>query len=130
MKLKAMASLGFLSITVATLPGLAQHREPPRSGTARYGDPTSIARVYQDYLYGVIKKIDTNEIVLEKTKFGTDQAFKLDRKTKYIRDGKPGSFDNLKVGDQVWVDVKADKKTGEMTAKKVVTGVVAPTIRQ
>jgi hypothetical protein len=128
MKLKVIASLGLLSVALAALPGWAQHREPPRSGTARYGDPTSIARAYQDYLYGVIKKIDTNEIVLEKTKFGIDQAFKLDRKTKYIHDGKTGSFDSLKVGDQVWVDVKTDRKTGEMTAKKVLTGVVAPTI--
>jgi hypothetical protein len=26
------------------------------------------------------------------------------------------------VGDEVWVDVQKDKKTGDLTAKKVVTG--------
>jgi len=109
---------------------LGQRRDPSKPETARFGDPTSTARAYQDYLYGVIKNLDKNELVLDKTKFGIDQSVKLDAKTKYLRDGKPSSWDRLAVGDQVWVDVKANKKTGEMTAKKVLTGVVAPTIRK
>lgn len=99
-------------------------RDPIKTDNARFGDPTSIARVYQDYLYGVIKKIDKDEMVLEKTKFGVDQTLILDSKTKYIHDGKPASQDRLKVGDKVWVDVKNKKKTGELLAKKVVTGLM------
>jgi hypothetical protein len=99
-------------------------RDPIKTDNARFGDPTSIARVYQDYLYGVIKKIDKDEMVLEKTKFGVDQTLVLNSKTKYIRDGKPAAQDLLKVGDKVWVDVKTKKKTGEIIAKKVVTGVM------
>jgi len=99
-------------------------RDPIKADNARFGDPTSIARVYQDYLYGVIKKIGKDEMVLEKTKFGVDQTLILNSKTKYIQDGKPASHDGLEVGDKVWVDVKTKKKTGELLAKKVVTGLM------
>ena len=100
-----------------------REKEPAKPETARFGDPSSTARIYQTYLYGVIKQISASEMVLEKTKFGIDQAFKLEPKTKYLHDGKPAAHDRLKVGDQVWVDVKKNKKTGDMIAKKVVTGV-------
>lgn len=62
-------------------------------------------------------------MVLTKTKFGIDETFKFDRKTKFIHDGKPGTRERLKPGDEVWVDINKDKKTGEMIAKKVATGV-------
>ena len=115
------------SMIVAPLAAVSSwaQREPIKADTARYGNPTSTARIYQDYLYGVIKKIDANEMVLEKTKFGIDQTFKFDRKVKFIHNGKPSSIDQLKAGDKVWVDVKTDKKTGELFAKKVITGIAA-----
>jgi hypothetical protein len=126
MTLRVILISAALSTVVVTGPAWAQKdKEPIKAGTARYGDPTSTARIYQDYLYGVIKQIAAKEMVLEKTKFGTDQTFKFDRKVKFIQDGKPGSFDRLKVGDKVWVDVKINKKTGELIAKKVVTGMEA-----
>lgn len=109
---------------VVAAPAGSAQREPKKAETARFGDPTSTARVYQDYLYGVIKKVGSTELVLDKTKFGIDQTIALERKTKFIHDGKPSSLDHLKVGDQVWVDVKKDKKTGSLVAKKVLTGVV------
>ncbi len=114
----------FFCCAVATLAGSAQN-EPKKAKTARFGNPTSTARVFQDYLYGVVKKIETktNELVMDKTKFGIDQTIKLEPKTKYIHDGKPSSLASLKVGDQVYVDVRKDKKTGDMVAKKVVSGV-------
>lgn len=96
-------------------------REPE---TARFGIPTSIARKYQSYIYGVIKEVNKDEVVLEKTKFGVDTTVKLNGKTKYIRDQKPSTLETLQVGDQVFVDVKTDKKSGEMTAKKIVSGVL------
>jgi hypothetical protein len=130
--MKSRIVLLTIALVVLAIPGmsLGQHHETPKPENARFGDPTSTARAYQDYLYGVIKNLDKNELVLDKTKFGIDQSVKLDAKTKYLRDGKPSSWDRLAVGDQVWVDVKANRKTGEMTAKKVLTGVVAPTIRK
>ena len=121
-------STRFFLIVVAALmiagsaPG--QISEPGKEGNARFGDPTSIARVYQDYLYGVIKKIDKDEMILEKTKFGIDKSIKLVPKTKFVHDGKPSALDQLKVGDKVWVQTKEEKKTGDLTAKKVVTGVM------
>ena len=126
MTLKVIWISAALGALVVTGPAWAQtDKEPIKADTGRYGDPTSTARIYQDYLYGVIKKLAAQEMVLEKTKFGIDQTFKLDRKVKFIRDGKPSSFDRLKVGDKVWVDVKTDKKTGELIAKKVITGLEA-----
>jgi hypothetical protein len=114
--------------SVAVQPGWAQQDQPQKSGTARFGDSTSVARHLQDLFYGVVKSLDNNEMVLEKTKFGVDQTIKLNEKTKYVRDGKASKFDSLKVGEQVWLQIKTDKKTGEMTAMKVFTGVIAPTI--
>ena len=109
---------------------LAQTREPRKPETARFGNPTSIARQLQDLFYGVIKGLDKNEMVLEKTKFGVDQTIKLKAKTKYIHDGESSTFDRLKVGDQVWLQIKNEKKTGDMIAEKVLSGVIAPTIRK
>ena len=94
---------------------------PPQ--TARFGDPSDTARQLQGYVYGVVNKVGPSEIVCDKTEFGDDQAFKLDKKTKYIRDGKPASLNGLKAGEEVWVKPKRDKKTGEMTALSVMMGV-------
>jgi hypothetical protein len=122
MKSTAVLVSGILGVLLIAVPGGAQ-REPIKPKTGRYGDPSSIARKYQDYLYGVIKTIDANEMVLTKTKFGIDETFKFDRKTKFIHDGKTSTRERLKPGDEVWVDINKDKKTGEMIAKKVATGV-------
>jgi len=97
-----------------------------KSGTARFGDPTSTARQYQDLLSGVIKTVDANGMVLEKTKAGIDQAIKFQPKTKFIHDEKPSSRQDLKVGDQVYVETRQDKKSGDLYAKRVITGIVAP----
>jgi hypothetical protein len=100
----------------------ARGQQPPQVDTGRFGNPTSTTRTYQTYLYGVIKTLDTHEMVLTKTKFGVDQTVRLEGKTKFIHDNKPSSRDLLKVGDQVFVDFRKDKKTGDLIAKKVVTG--------
>ncbi len=125
MDLKAILVTVTLGCAVSAPGGLAQ-TEPAKPGEPRFGNPTATARTLQGYVYGIIKKIGATELVLDKTEFGDEQTFKLEPKTKYIHDRKPSSLTKLKVGDQVWVDMKKDKKTGEMVAKKVVTG-VAPT---
>jgi hypothetical protein len=78
---------------------------------------------YADYLYGVVKVLDEDQMVLTKTKAGVDQTFRFNKKTKFIQDGKDSSFKSLKLGDEVWVDMNQDKKTGDMIARKVVAGV-------
>ncbi len=124
--LRGLLSTAFLACLLGNSSALAQDKSP-KTGKPRFGDPTSTARHFQDYIYGVVKKIDpkANELVLDKTKFGIDQTYKLDSKTKVVRDGKPSSLDALKVGDQVFVEVKKDKKTGVEIAAKIVTGVGA-----
>ena len=97
-----------------------------KAETARFGDPTGIARKYQNFLYGVIKTIDADGMVLEKTKVGIDQTFKFQPRTKFLHDNKPSSREKLKVGEQVYVDVRKDKKTGDLYAKQVITGIVVP----
>jgi hypothetical protein len=96
---------------------------PTQPDTARFGDPTDTARQLQGFVYGVVNKVNSSEIVCDKTEFGDGQAFKLDKKTKYIRDGKPASLAGLKAGDEIWVRPKRDKKTGEMIALSVMMGV-------
>ncbi|HEV2176192.1 MAG TPA: hypothetical protein VGW33_03180 [Terriglobia bacterium] len=106
----------------SVLPALSQ-QDTSRPETARFGDPSATARSLQDYVYGVVKKIGAAELILDKTEFGDDQSFKLLPKTKFVHDGKPSTLAQLKVGDQVWIDVKREKKTGDLIARKVVTGI-------
>jgi hypothetical protein len=107
--------LAMAAAVVFTAAGFAQGTKTPENKTARFGNPTGIARKYQSYISGVIKKVGKDEIVLEKTRFGTDTSIKLDAKTKFVDNEKPGKL--------VFVDVKTDKKTRDMTAKKVVSGI-------
>jgi hypothetical protein len=105
---------------------LAQDKkDAAKPDNARFGNPTDIGRKLQGDLYGVIKSIKEGEMVLDKTKFGVDQEIRLEAKTKFVRDQKSGTFDQLKVGDPVYVSVKTDKKTGVMTAKRVTSGVIS-----
>ena len=90
----------------------------PSSGTDTAGNK------YQDYIYGVVKVIDEDQMILTKTKSGADETFKFNKKTKFVSDGKDGTFKSLKVGDEVWVDTDQDKKTGDVIARKVVDGVL------
>ena len=124
MKLRMIGIPTTLGLVMA-VPAMAQNK-PVKAGTARYGDSTAIARKYQDFLYGVIKTLDANGMVLEKTKAGIDQTFKFQPNTKFVHDNKPSSRGDLKVGDRVYVDVHTDKKTGDLYAKKVVSGIVVP----
>jgi hypothetical protein len=127
MKPKTILIVIVLGVTWLATPVAAQDdKNPPKTANARFGDPTSTARNYQGYLYGVIKELKENEMVLVKTKFGTDQTFKLNKKTKFSLNGKTSSLDKLNVGDKVWVNVQKDKKTGDMIAKRVVSGVDIP----
>jgi hypothetical protein len=122
MELKSLAFLALLGFMGGVTHNWAQ-TEPAKPGEPRFGNASSTGRVFQDYVYGVIKQIDKGDLIVDKTPYGDGQKFNLDRKTKFIHDGKPSAFQDLKVGDKVWIDTKTDKKTGEMTAKKVVTGV-------
>jgi hypothetical protein len=121
-----------IALAIACVTGLAaapqSDKQPIISNPGRFGDPTSIAIKYKDYLFGIVKEVNANEIVLSKTKFGVDQPFKFIKKTKFFLDGKPSSFDKIKLGEGVYIDVDTDKKTGEQIAKKVVAGVDMPKI--
>lgn len=121
MKSKVLLISALCGTLTWALPALPQ-KEPVKADTARFGNPTGTGRGYQNYLYGVIKSVNAKEIVLAKTKFGVDQIFKVEAKTKFINNRKRASWDKLKVGDQVFVDFRRDKKTGDLIAKKVVTG--------
>ena len=108
----------------------AQAPVPKGDETARFGNPTGTARQMQDLFYGVVKSVDKKEMVLEKTKFGIDQAIVLNEKTKYVRDGKASKVEDIKKGEQVWIRIKTNKKSGEMIAKVVMSGVIAPTVKK
>ena len=99
--------------------------QPVMPKNVRFGDPNVVARNFQDYLYGVVKNIGKQELVLDKTRFGVPKEIALTRKTKYVRNGKASSLEQLKVGDDVFVETKKGKKTGELVAKKVLSGVNA-----
>jgi len=122
----------FLAGTLATGQVWAQVYQTNESPNAagRLENAISVAGKYQNYIYGVVKKIGKDQIVLDKTRFGNGQVFKLDRKTRFIDNGKRSTKAKLKVGDMVWVDAKIKKKTNEKIAKKVITGVGPKTVSQ
>lgn len=99
---------------------------PPKPDNARFGDPTSKGQNLRGFIYGVVKKVGKGELILDKTPFGDEQPFRLEAKTKYVRDGKSSKLTEFNPGDEVFVDMKKDKKTGDMIAKKVVGGVDTP----
>src|SRR5258708_39044840 len=99
------------ALAVGAVPA-PQGTKPDKPDNVRFGDPTSIGRSLQDDIYGVVKKIGKNEIILDKTKFGVDRSIRLDPRTKYIRDRKASSLDKLEIGDPVYVNVKTEKKNG------------------
>jgi hypothetical protein len=123
-------------ILVASLTGVALFTasaiaQRGRGGSAA-GEPTpmSVPHIapnagskYEGYLYGVIKSLTKDEMVLTKTQVGSDQTFKFIKKTKFTHDGKASTLESLKTGDEVWVDADPDKKSGDFIARKVVTGV-------
>lgn len=115
-----MAALLIVAVPAARAQRADEPAAPPQN--ARFGDPTLTGRNLQNFVYGVIKNVGPDEIVCDKTEFGDDQRFRIDRKTKYLRDGKASTPNDLKAGDQTWLKVRKDKKRGEMTALVVVTG--------
>jgi hypothetical protein len=130
MKLQTILMAAALAAACLATSAAAQQpdKDAPTPNNVRFGDPTGTARKYQDFLYGVIKELNPNELVLTKTQFGVDQSFKINKKTKYIQDGKSSSFDKLKVGDRILIDVDKNKRTGDLIAKKVVSGVDMPAV--
>ena len=132
MKTSATKALkcGLLGIVLTAGAGWAQLVQSPNapSATGRLENAISVAGKYQNYVYGVIKEIGKDQIVLDKTRFGNDQVFKLEHKTKFLHNGKRSTLADLKVGDMVWVDAKIEKKKQEKIARKVITGVGPKTI--
>lgn len=122
----------FFAGTLATGKVWAQVYQSTESPGAagRLENAISVAGKYQNYIYGVVKKVDKDQIILDKTRFGNGQIFKLESKTRFIDNGKRSTKANLKVGDMVWVDAKIKKKTNEKIAKKVITGVGPKTVSQ
>jgi hypothetical protein len=107
------------------------YQSPESPGAAgRLENAISVAGKYQNYIYGVVKKIGKDQIILDKTRFGNGQVFKLERNTKFVDNGKRSTKANLQVGDMVWIDAKIKKKTEEKIAKKVITGVGPKTVSQ
>jgi hypothetical protein len=106
-----------------------QSTESP-GAAGRLENSISVAGKYQNYIYGVVKKIGKDQIILDKTFFGNGQVFKLERNTRFVDNGKRSTKAKLKVGDMVWIDAKIKKKTDEKIARKVITGVGPKTVSQ
>jgi hypothetical protein len=119
--LGAMLTAGLAWAQVYQAPG-----SPGAAGDLE--DAISVAGKYQNYIYGVVKKIRKHELIVDNTRFGNGQVFRLDHKTKYIDNGKRSTLANLKVGDMVWIDAKIKKKTDEKIARKVIKGVGPKTV--
>jgi len=127
MKTSGIFACGMFACLLAAGNGRAQIVQSPDAPGARgrIENSISLGGKYQDYIYGVVKKIKKDELILNKTVYGDDQVFKLQHNTKFIHNGKSSSLAELKVGDMVWIDAKLKKKTDEKFARKVITGVAS-----
>ena len=134
MKTKGISVLacGLLGCFLVSGAAWAQTIEAPDApgATGRLENAISVAGKYQNYVYGVIRKIGKDELILDKTRFGNGQVFKLEHNTKFVDNGKRSKLADLKVGDMVWVDAKMKKKTNEKIARKVITGVGPKSVSQ
>jgi hypothetical protein len=127
MKTIGIYTCAILAYVLAAGNGWTQVVQSPNAPDAsgRIENAISLAGKYQNYIYGVVKKIKKDELILDKTVYGNDQAFKLEHNTKFIQNGKRSSLAELKIGDMVWIDAKIKKKNDEKIARKVITGVAA-----
>lgn len=117
---------------VAAGPAWAQvYQSPDSPGAAgRLESAISVGGKYQNYIYGVVKKIGKDQIILDKTRYGDDQMFKLEPKTKFLDNGKRSTLAAFKAGDMVWIDAKINKKTNDKIAKQVITGIGPKAVSQ
>src|SRR5579872_3559819 len=106
MKVRNILMMAALAAAIAPVSAAPQSdKKPVTPDTGRFGDATSIAIKYRDYLYGIVTSVDAIQVVLSKTKFGVDQPFKFTKKTKFLLDGKPSTYKMIKVGEGIFVDV-------------------------
>jgi hypothetical protein len=117
--------MGFAALSAAQR-GRGGGGQGGNSGYGALGIPGTNADTagakYQGYRYGVVKSLNKDAMVLTKTDAGVDETFKFNKKTKFLHDGKASSLDAVKLGDKVWVDASQDKKTGDLIARKVLSG--------
>jgi len=118
-----LAMVGFVVPAAAQKGGRSTNTDPETTPMGVQHTGPNAGSKYADYLYGVIKELNKDEMVLTKTKMGAEQTFKFTKKTKFVHDGKGSTLEALKLGDEVWVDANQDKKTGDFIVRKVVTGV-------
>lgn len=131
MKTSGILACAMLACLLTAGNGRAQivHSPDAPGARGRLENAISLGGKYQDYIYGVVKKIKKDELILDKTLYGNDQVFKLQHNTKFIHNGKHSSLAELKIGDMVWIDAKLKKKTDEKIARKVITGVTSTETR-
>lgn len=116
------AVLGSLMVAGAGWAQVVQSSNAPGAAD-RLENAISVAGKYQNYIYGVIKKIEKNRLIVNKTRFGNNQVFMLTHGTKFVNNGKRTTLAKLKVGDMIWIDAKLNKKKHEEIARKIIAGV-------
>ena len=117
--------LGMVGLAAPSMAQRGGHAATETSGSPMTVPSTGVGTAgdnYAGFRYGIVKAVSGNQIVLTKTDEGMDETFTLNKKTKFIHDGKSSSPDSVKVGDKVWVDAHLDKKSGDSIARKVVSG--------
>ncbi len=74
--MRQLSQLSLLSLLLTlilwSLPAAGLQEPDHSANVSRLGNPSGIARHFEKYLYGVVKKITDKEIVLTETMMGTD----------------------------------------------------------
>ncbi len=76
-------------------------------------------------ILGTITAMDKDSITVT-DKDGKNIVIGLEKATKYVKDKKPATMGDLKVGTRVVIDAHQDEKTKAYKAEEVQIGVAAP----
>jgi hypothetical protein len=77
-------------------------------------------------ILGTVTAVDKDSITVTNDKDGKTMVIGLEKTTKYVKDKKPATMDDIKVGNRVVIDAHQDEKTKSYRAEEVKIGVAAP----
>lgn len=82
---------------------------------------TGLVYAHGDPILGTVTEVKTDTFTI-KDKDAKSVVIMLDKKTKYVKDGKPGTKADLKVGVRVVIDAEMDKKMKMYSAEEIKIG--------
>ena len=81
-------------------------------------------------ILGTVTAVDKDSITVTTEKDGKTVVIGLEKTTKYLKDKKPATMGDIKVGTRVVIDAHMDEKTKSYKAEEVQIGAAAPAAKK